>query len=173
MADSTDLMIKLFDTLKQSSDKGEIILQKLIEQQHNLIGHIEYLPIKELQEALKDHNIESKGDINTCTETVESKSDTILEKVQVIESKISKAILVIIVAFTLFSAAFGIARLALNPNKLKQTIEREQTLAHQKIIDAIKESMLIEFSKIRKEMIFLHKDEQKNKDESDASNKRF
>ena len=64
MADSTDLMIKLFDTLKQSSDKGEIILQKLIEQQHNLIGHIEYLPIKELQEALKDHNVESKSEIN-------------------------------------------------------------------------------------------------------------
>ena len=83
-----------------------------------------------------------------------------------IEGKLSKVILVVIVAFTLFSAAFGIARLTLNPTKLKQTIDREQIVAHQEIISAIKESMRIEFLKIRKEMDKFHEDDKKNKDKS-------
>jgi len=111
-----DIMLKLFDTLKQSSDKNEATIQKLIEQQHTLIGHIEYLPIKELQDSLKDHNKETSDDINSCTETVETTSDVILTKVNSIDTKIGKMILIVIVAFTLFSMSVLIATLTQTKN---------------------------------------------------------
>ena len=101
-----DVMLKLFDTLKQSSDKNEATIQKLIEQQHALIGHIEYLPIKELQEALKEHDKGSTEDIDSCTETVKTTTDIILEKVNIIDTKVGKMITVVIVAFALLTMSY-------------------------------------------------------------------
>ncbi len=114
MADHIDLMIKLFDTLKQASDKNESSIISLIQQQDKLIGHIEHLPIKDLQDALKEHNKDSKKNIDSCTETVETTSDKILDRVKGIENKIGRMILVVIVAFTLFSSAVFIAKFVYN-----------------------------------------------------------
>ncbi len=132
MSDNVDLMIKLFDTLKQASDKHESSILSLIQQQDKLVGHIEYLPIKDLQDALKEHNKESKDNIDSCTETVEIKSDNILERVKGIENKIGKMILVVLVTFTLFTSAILIARLTYNKTSkssypvLVEELQKEQ-----------------------------------------------
>ena len=55
--ENVELMVKLFETLKESSDKNESTLRQLIEQQHSLISLIEYMPVKELHQSLKDHNM--------------------------------------------------------------------------------------------------------------------
>jgi len=162
MADSMDIMMKLFDTLKQASDKHEETLQKLIEQQHVLIGHIEYLPFKELQQALKDHNEESTDNIDACTEKVETTSEKILKKVNVIENKISRMILVVIVSFSLLTTAFIVGRLSMDTKRIEEKIRESQDIEHKVIIDTINKSMQKQFDKIREEM---KRDRQEQRDQ--------
>jgi hypothetical protein len=151
MADTMDIMMKLFDTLKQASDKHEETLQKLIEQQQILIGHVEYLPFKELQKALEDHNSESSENIDACTEKVETTSEKILKKVSLIEGKISKMILVVIVAFSLLSTAFLIGRLSQDTKEIEAKIKQAQKIEHQLIIETINKSVREQFDKLKKE----------------------
>ena len=173
MADNVDLMVKLFETLKQSSDKNEATLQKLIEQQHSLIGHIEYLPIKDLQIALKDHNKDSSDNISACTDTVETTSTSILEKVRKIDSKIGKMITVVLVAFGLFSITFIIARMTMDTGLTKAEKQIQTQLAlkkqhqHDEIIKAVRETMKTEFKKINNRITELHKND-KNKDDKEV-----
>ena len=143
MTDNIDILMKLFDTLKQASDKHESTLQKLIEQQHKLVGHIEYLPIKELQNALESHGKESTNDITTCTDTVTSTSDTLIEKVRSIDSKISKMIIVVIVAFSILTGGFLIIKAATDyfDNASLQEIESEQEKKYMDAIDDIKKQI--------------------------------
>lgn len=163
MAENVDLMVKLFETLKQSSDKNEATLQKLIEQQHSLIGHIEYLPIKDLQEALKEHNKDSSINITACTDTVNSTSNSILEKVKKIDGKVGKMITVVLVAFALLSITFIIARMTMDTGllekKIKKEIATEKQNEHKDVIKAVNESMRKEFEKIQKRMSELHKND--------------
>ena len=145
MAENIDLMVKLFETLKQSSDKNEATLQKLIEQQHSLIGHIEYLPIKELQIALKDHNKESSDEITTCTDTVNTTSNSILERVKKIDGKIGKMITIVLVAFSLLTITFVIAKMTMDSGlmdkKIKTQLSTNKQSDHNAIIKAVREAM--------------------------------
>ncbi len=152
--DNVELMVKLFDTLKESSDKSESTLRKLIEQQHSLISLIEYMPVKELHETLKNHHKDSSTEIGTCTDTVTTTSDSILEKVKGIENKIGRMILVVIVAFSVLSAGFIVGRITLEGKLIESTNVAE----HQEIIDALRKSMEEEFRKIRKEINLRHKE---------------
>jgi hypothetical protein len=160
--DNVELMVKLFETLKESSDKSESTLRKLIEQQHSLISLIEYMPVKELHEALKDHSKVSSIEIGTCTDTVNLTSDSILEKVKIIENKIGKMILVVVVAFAVLSMGYLIGRMTLEKSVMEQ---QGSAAGHQEIIDsveelnaALKRSIEKEFSNIRKEMAIHHKE---------------
>jgi predicted PurR-regulated permease PerM len=177
MAENVDLMVKLFETLKQSSDKNEATLQKLIEQQHSLIGHIEYLPIKDLQIALKDHNKESSNDISTCTDTVNTTTDTILEKVKQIDGKVGKMITVVLVAFSLLTITFVIARMTIDTElidkKIHTVISSKQQHQHDEIVKAVKESMQKEFKKIQDRMTELHKNDKGKIDDKNDSEKKF
>jgi hypothetical protein len=152
--DNIELMVKLFETLKESSDKSESTLRKLIEQQYSLVSLIEYMPVKELHESLKVHSKDSSTEIGECTDTVHTTSDTILEKVKGIEVKIGRMILVVIVAFSVLSAGFIVGRLTLEGKIMQQS----SVLEHQEIIDALKESMEEEFDKIRREINLRHKE---------------
>ena len=105
-----DLLIKLFDTLKDSSKDTQQMCQVMLTNQNNIANYIKHLPIEELTDALKDHSKESSEEIGTCTETVESTTDTILTELQLMNGKIKTMITVVIVAFALFSIAslFGV-----------------------------------------------------------------
>lgn len=162
MAENIDLMIKLFDTLKQASDKNESSILSLIQQQDKLVGHIEHLPIKDLQDALKEHNKDSKDDIDSCTETVESKTDNILEGLSEIKEKVKTMITVVLVAFALFTAAGLIGAISYkywgtqsesvkSREKLIEIIHEEQEEEHQllrdNIIKIIREELRKEYKK--------------------------
>ena len=123
-----DLLIKLFDTLKDSSKETQQLCHAMLTNQQNIGNYIKTLPISDLKEALKEHSKESTDEIGTCTETVESKSDIILEEVKEIKGKVTKMILVVIVAFTLFTSAVLIARITTpkpqdTHNELKMEID--------------------------------------------------
>jgi len=111
MSDTLDFVSKLFDTLKEASKDSNTALQRLVSQQQELVNHVKGLPITELHEALKDHDTNSKGEIDACTETVETKTDTILTKVNLIDGKVKTMIIVVIVAFSLFTGAALIGKI--------------------------------------------------------------
>lgn len=106
----TDILLKLFDTLKDASKETQQLCHTMLTNQANIGTYIKQLPMTDLKDALKEHSKEASDEIGVCTETVETTTDNILEKVKLIENRIGKMILVVIVAFTLFSSALFVAR---------------------------------------------------------------
>jgi hypothetical protein len=100
MNGSSDIILKLFDTLKDSTDKNERTMQILINQQQTLVDNVTHMPIDEIRQEIKEHVVSAKK------ERVE-----ISGKVEKVDSKVGKMILVVIVAFTLFSSAVLIGNL--------------------------------------------------------------
>ena len=133
MAD-IDLLIKLFDTLKDSMKDQQTVHNALLTNQNDLGNHLKTLPIEEIKQILKDHTKDSSDDIDSCTETVESKSDAILEEVKEIKGKIKNMILAVIVAVSLFGIALLIGGIAFNNVKPKQ-----ETISHESIKKIIEE----------------------------------
>ena len=133
MADM-DLLIKLFDTLKDTMKDKQNAHNALLSNQNDIGNHMKTLPIEEIKLMLKDHSKESTSDIDSCTETVESKSDAILEEVKEIKGKIKNMILVVIVAVSLFGIAILIGGIAFNNVEPKQ-----ETVSHESIKKIIEE----------------------------------
>ncbi len=156
-----DLLLKLFDTLKDSSKDTQDLCHAMLTNQNNIGSYIKNLPIDELKNTLKEHNKESIDNIDACTETVETKTDTILEKVNLIDTKVGKMITVVVVAFALLTVSFIVGRLSMDTTSLQKAIESDQQIEHQIIIDAVKESMEEEFEKIRETIDKFHGDDAK------------
>lgn len=110
MTDNIDILVKLFDTLKEASDENRKMTQVLVTQQHDLVGHVKSLPIKELRDSLKDHSVQSSQEIDTCTEVVETKTGSISDLLKKIDNKISKMIIIVSVAFTLLAGIYVFVR---------------------------------------------------------------
>jgi len=128
MSDILEFVSKLFDTLKEASKDSNTSLQTLITQQQDLVSYVKGLPVKELQVALKDHDTNSKNEIDSCTETVETKTDSILTKVNLIDSKIGKMITVVLVTFALLVGTYVFVRTVVdidtsNHGELEQKLE--------------------------------------------------
>lgn len=104
MAD-VDLLIKLFDTLKDSSKDTQVMCQAMLTNQTNIGNYIRNLPLEELKNLIKDHAKTSEDDIESCTETVQTKSDNILKEVNTLKGKVKTMITVVIVAFSLVTVA--------------------------------------------------------------------
>ena len=113
MSDTLDFVSKLFDTLKEASKDSNTALQRLVAQQQELVNHVKGLPITELHQTLKDHDTKSTGEIDSCTETVESQTGTILKEVRDLKGKVRTMIIVVVVAFSLFTSAALIGKLVI------------------------------------------------------------
>ena len=117
-----DLLLKLFDTLKDSLKDIHTANNALLTNQNDISNHIKGLPMEEVKQLLKDHAKESSDDIDSCTETVESKSDTILNEIKIIKDKIKTMIIVVSVAFALFTSAALIGVIVYNIQKEEEPI---------------------------------------------------
>ena len=149
MANNIDILLKLFATLKESSDKNEEATKQLILQQLELVGHIKHLPIDDLREALKEHAKDSEENIDSCEETVTTTSGDIMTEIKKMSNKISKMILVVVVSFTILTGAYVLIRSIADNQK---SISATQEAQHHKI----------DLETIRKEIRRLH-DEDENK----------
>lgn len=119
-----DLLLKLFDTLKDAIKDIQLMCQAMLTNQNNIGNYVKSLP-----DALKDHAKESSDEIGTCTETVEAQSDTVLNEIRELKGKVKTMIIVVVVAFTLFTAAVMIARLTdERPNEHHQLMEKIEEL---------------------------------------------
>jgi gas vesicle protein len=112
-----DLLIKLFDTLKDSIKDMQNLCQALLTNQTSIGSYMKSLPMDEVKQLLKEHSKESTDEIGTCTETVETQTDTILTEVRDLKGKVRTMIVVVLVAFALFTSAVLIGRLSIDTNK--------------------------------------------------------
>ena len=153
MSDNIDILLKLFETLKDSSDKNENATQQLIVQQLELVGHIKHLPIEDLRQALKDHAKEADISIDACSETIENTTGDLMKVIQNMSSRVNKMIIVVVVAFTVLATAYGIVKtMGDSDSKFdtwKEKIDIEQEEARHKIANELIEEL-------RKEMRRLH-----------------
>ena len=106
MSDNITILVKLFETLKESSDKNEDATQQLIVQQLELVGHIKHLPIEDLKQALKEHAKDSADSIDLCAETVEVTGKDLMEEIKKLAGKVNKMILVVLVTFTVLTGTY-------------------------------------------------------------------
>ena len=106
MSDNITILVKLFETLKEASDKNEDATQQLIVQQLELVGHIKHLPIEDLRQALKEHAKETSIDIDSCTETVETTSTDLMKEIKKLASKVTIMIVVVLVTFTVLTGTY-------------------------------------------------------------------
>ena len=138
-----DLLLKLFDTLKDASKETQQLCHALLTNQNNITNYMGNLPMDELKMALRDHAKDSSDEIGTCTETVETKTDNILSVVKTIDSKVGKMILVVLVSFSLFSIAFFMGKYTSGDAdkfiEWEEKIKSRQEAEHNKLIDAIRE----------------------------------
>lgn len=146
-----DVLIKLFETLKDALRDTNQLCQTMISNQTNIANYIKTLPISDLKQALKDHSKESSDEIETCTETVETKTDTILTKVNSIDSKVGKMILVVGVAFSLLSIAYFVGRYSTDNTiqfeEWENRMENKQDVEHEDLKREIIEVIREEFRK--------------------------
>ena len=117
MNGNPEIIIKLFDTLRDATDKNEKTMQTLINQQQLLVDRVKHMPIGEIRQEVKDHVVSAKEE----RKVIEGKVDKVA-------SKVGKMILVVIVAFTLFSSAVLIANVTNKKDtpthgSLEETIE--------------------------------------------------
>lgn len=141
MTDNIDILIKLFDTLKESSDKNSGATQQLITQQLDLVSHIKNLPIEDLRDALKEHAKQATDDMGDCVETVTTSSVDLMGEVKIIGSKVNKMILVVLVAFSLLTGTYLFVRSSYDSGKKfqewQEKIESQQNEEHHAIADEI------------------------------------
>jgi len=141
MTDNIDILLKLFETLKESSDKNEDATQQLIVQQLELVSCIKNLPIEDLRAALKEHAKQSADDIDDCTETVETKSVGLMDEIKKISSKVNKMILVVTVAFSLLAGTYIFVRSSYDSGikfqEWQDRIEKRQRTEHSILVDEI------------------------------------
>lgn len=125
-----DLLIKLFDTLKDASKETRDLCQAMLTNQNDIGNYIKNLPMTDLTQALKEHSKESTDEIGACTETVETKSDVILQEVRTIKQKVKTMIIVVMVAFSLFGMSLLIAGVVMQKPTDTTHEQLQETIKH-------------------------------------------
>lgn len=157
MSDPIDILSKLFETLKDASNRNEQATDKLIAQQLDLVSHIKAMPVEDLKLALREHAKKSTQEIVDCNGTIELRTADIMEEIKKLSHKVTKLLIVVSVTITVATSGYFLIRYAAEKNqKLPvdwqqkyEKIESEQ----QNIIDTKLEKLMKE---IREEMRKLH-----------------
>ena len=125
MSDNISILVKLFETLKNSTDKNEEATQQLIVQQLDLVSHIKHLPVKDLQDALKEHALESKKNIDNIKGKLEVNDEDIMRELKKISNKISKMIFVVAITFTIVTGSYVVIRSIADDDKKIEKAQNE------------------------------------------------
>ena len=137
-----ELLIKLFDTLKDSSKETQQLCHTVLTNQQNIGNYIKTLPMTDLKDALKEHSKDSSQDIGTCKDKVEATGIDLMKELKGMATKINRMILVVIVAFTIVTGGYLIMRSAVDTSKDFSTwkkqyeeIEKETSKEQQHLMD--------------------------------------
>ena len=99
MNGSSDIIIKLFDTLKDATNKSESTMQTLITQQQTLVDTVKHMPMNEIRQDIKDHII-----------SAQKERKDISSKIEKVDSKVGKMIVVVVVAFAILTGSYMFVR---------------------------------------------------------------
>jgi len=165
MSDAITTLEKLFDTLKDASNRNEAATNKLIDQQLELVTHIKTMPVEDLRIALKEHADKSTDEILDCSGTIELKTADIMESIKQLSSKVTKMILVVTVALTVATAGYFLIRYAADQSK-KSGWEATHEQIEKKQQEEFDEKFDHFTDEIRLQMETLTKDDTEKKDES-------
>lgn len=135
--DNIKILVKLFDTLKESSNRNEVTTQKLVIQQLELVNQIKNLPVDDLRQALKEHAKESSDEINECSGVIEMETANIVKLLRDIINKINRMILVVIVAFSVVTASYVMIRATADDDKKIEQLKEEMQEDRKELIDEI------------------------------------
>jgi hypothetical protein len=152
-----DLLIKLFDTLKDSSKETQDLCRAMLTNQTKIGGAMQGIPFDEIKTMLKDHAKESSKEIDTCSETVEMKTDGIMEEVKALGNKVNRMILVVVVSFSIMTGGFFLIRYAAEqsvapPDNWEERLRAIEEDQHEDIDNKLNKFM----DEIRNEMRRLH-----------------
>jgi hypothetical protein len=141
------ILVKLFETLKDSSKRSEEMTQHLVMQQVELVNQIKNVPVEDLKGALKEHAKESLNEFDACSGTIETRTSEIKIMLANILSRINKMILVVSVTFMLFGSIYTFARIVADDKTnhkveaIKQEIKIEQDKMMNNMIEEIRKEM--------------------------------
>ena len=143
--DNIKILVKLFETLKESSNRNESTTQKLVIQQLELVNQIKNLPVDDLKEALKEHAKESSDEINECSGVIELETANIISLLKDIVNKINRMILVVLVAFSVVTGSYVMIRSTADDTNqielLKDELKQEQKELAEEIMDKLHEEL--------------------------------
>ena len=164
---NVNVLVKLFETLKESINKDEAATLKLIMQQLDLVNQIKQLPVSELKSMLKEHATESSDDIDECSGTVELKTDEILTAIAKLANRVKVMIVAVSVAITVATGGYFVIRAVNDNDKIDSisTIRQEIKLEQQTIIDDMTKSIREEMKKLHNEDADYHNSQDENKPE--------
>lgn len=168
MNDNDNVLIKLFDTLKEASDKNEAATQKLIIQQLELVNHIKYMPIEDLKKALEAHARESNKKAEGYAGNAETQTGAIMELLRSINTKITKLFIIVTACVTIATGGYFIIRYAAdmdNGNKNFTAWEERHEAIESNQEKAMDEKLNRFMDEIRKQMNTLHADDKEQVDE--------
>lgn len=158
-----ELILTLFDTLKESNDKIGQQVEKQTDAIIRLSGFIkEGVQPEDLKKMLEEHNIHSGehlDNIDTCTETVEKNTNNIENLLNKISGRIKTMITVVVAAFAVLMISFVVANFF-----VKATVEKEIAEKLEAVIDQDQDKELTnweliqEIEKIRKQIEEMKKD---------------
>lgn len=153
MTDNIEILVKLFETLKNSSDKNEEATRQLIVQQLELVNQIKHLPIDDLKQALKDHAKESAKDMNACTEVVSVTSSDVMAELRIIKGKLTRMLIALGLIVSIATGGYFIIRATADNEAV---IEKHLDKKFDELSDKITRERSDELDKIREEMLKLH-----------------
>lgn len=131
----TELIVKLFDTLKESNKDVKITVDK----QTDAIVHLssllkEGVTLDDLKKLIEEHHTHSGGhldDIDTCTETIEDNSKTILGLLKSMSKRVNTMIIVVIITFSVMAISYLFVSNSVEhmiKNQIDESIHTEESI---------------------------------------------
>ncbi len=140
MTTNDDILIKLFDTLKESTVQNATATKELIQQQLNLVNYIKTLPILELADNLKEHGKICNLNHEKNTNDIDLKNDEVIKQLGKIKGKIKTMITVVIVAFTILCGTYITIRTTVDDlriEEIEKSIDAKQKIILEEIFKRI------------------------------------
>jgi len=155
MTDNIEILVKLFETLKASSDKNEETTRQLVVQQLELVNQIKNLPIEDLKQALKEHARDSAKNIDACSQVVSVTSNDVMGELRSIKGKLTKLLISIGLIVTIATGGYFIVRAVSDSD---QIIEKHLDKKFDALSDQITKERASDLEDLRQQIRDWHKD---------------
>lgn len=152
-ADKThEIMMELFRTLKEAIKENTATIKDLVDGTKTLHNYLQSGPAHDvIKQAINGHDASSTKkleDLNECTESIETKSDSILNAISNLTTKVKVMIATVVGAFAVLTIAYFVINIYVD-NKIERKIEQLKPYdEHDSLKDQIED--------LRKEIRRLH-----------------